>query len=75
MFKNFLMKKALQAKLSGLPEEERVKIEKAVEENPAFFEEMVRDLQAELSGGKNQMDAFMSVAKKHEATLKNILSK
>lgn len=75
MFKNFLMKQMLKRQLKGVPEAEQERIIKLIEENPAFFEKIAKEIKAKTSGGMSQHDAMMSVMKSHQAELQKMLNK
>lgn len=61
MFKELLIRKLLQSKLSALPKEEQEKIIKIVTKNPELFQEIAVKIKAEMDSGKDQMAATMAV--------------
>lgn len=73
MLQEFLMKKMLNAKLAQLPEEEREKVLKAIEDNPEFFKKIALELETAMKSGKNQMAALMEVVQKYEEELKKLM--
>lgn len=72
MLKQFLLKKMVQSQLGKVPEEMRPVVMKLVEEHPEVLMQLAQDFEAERKSGKSDQDAFMAVAKKHEATLKGL---
>jgi len=71
--KDFLMKKLLEKQLQNIPEAEREKVMDAFVKNQELFQKIAQDLKAEMDKGKDQMDAFMEIAKKYQEDLKDIL--
>ena len=75
MFKQFLLKKAVQSQLGKVPPEQRVMIEKILNEKPELLMQLATDVQALMAAGKNQEEAMLEIAKKYETDLKGILGK
>ena len=73
MFKQFLLKKMVQSQLGKVPENMRPVVMKLVEEHPDVLMQLAQDFDAERKSGKSDEEAFMTVAKKHESTLKGLL--
>lgn len=73
MFKDFIMKKMLDRQLKNVPEEQKEKIMKLINEKPELFQKIAMEAQAKMKQGKSQMDAMMEVAKEHQEELKGIL--
>lgn len=73
MFKDFIMKKMLDRQLKNVPEEQKEKIMKLINEKPELFQKIAMEAQAKMKQGKSQMDAMMEVAKEHQDELKGIL--
>lgn len=73
MFKQFILKKMVQSQLGKVPENMRPMVMKLVEEHPDVLMQLAQDFDAERKSGKSDQEAFMVVAKKHEATLKGLL--
>lgn len=73
MLKNFLMKKMLQSKMKGVPQEQQEKILKVIEQNPEFFQKIASEIQAEMKAGKDQMSATMSVMQKYQSDLQKMM--
>lgn len=70
--KTFLMKKILASKLKGVPQADQDKLFSMIENNPDFFQKIALEVQEEMKKGKDQMEATMEVAKRHEAELKGL---
>lgn len=72
MFKQFMLKKLINAQMSKVPEEMRPMVANLVEKHPDLLMKLAEDFQAEVKSGKSQEDAFMAVAQKHQAELKKL---
>lgn len=73
MFKEFLVKKLLQAKLSGLPKAEQERIASLVTKNPKLFEEIAKKIKAKTDAGADQMMASMTVMKEYQKELQQLM--
>jgi gas vesicle protein len=73
MFKNFILRKLLDKQLKDVPEEQKEKIMKLIEEKPELFQMIAMKAQEKMKQGKSQMDAVMEVVKENESELKGIL--
>lgn len=73
MFKNFILRKLLEKQLKDVPEEQKEKIMKLIEEKPELFQMIAMKAQEKMKQGKSQMDAVMEVVKENESELKGIL--
>lgn len=73
MFKDFIMKKLIDRQLKNVPEEQKEKIMRLINEKPELFQKIVMEAQEKMKQGKSQMDAMMEVAKEHQEELKGIL--
>ncbi len=71
--KNFLMKKLLEKQLKDAPPEQREMIMTLMEKNPALFEKIALEMQAEIKAGKDQMAAAMKVMPKYQAELRELM--
>jgi len=71
--KDFLLKKMLEVQMKDVPEEQREKVMKVISENPELFQKIALEAQVEMKEGKDQMTAFMEVARRHEEELKKIM--
>lgn len=73
--KNFAMKKLLEKQLKSLPEDQREMIMTMVEKDPALFEKIAKELQAEMNAnGNNQMSAAMKILPKYQKEIMAIMS-
>jgi hypothetical protein len=72
-FKNFLMKQMLKRQMKGVPEAEQERIIGLVEQNPEFFENMAKEIEALQKQGRDQMAASMEVMRKHQGELQKIM--
>jgi hypothetical protein len=73
--KNFAMKKLLETQLKNVPADQKEMIMTMVEKDPALFEKIAKELQAEMkTNGNNQMAAAMKVLPKHQAEIMAIMS-
>lgn len=73
MLKELLMRKMLQSKLKGLPQNEQDKLLGMVERNPELFMRIVEETKEVIKEGKGEMDAVMEVLKNHEAEFKGLM--
>lgn len=65
--KNFAVKKLLDSQLKNVPQEQRDLIMTLVEKDPALFEKVAKELQAEMkANGDNQMAAAMKILPKYQ---------
>lgn len=65
--KNFAVRKLLETQLKNLPEDQRAMMITLIEKNPKLFEEMSKELQAEMKrNGNNQMQAAMKIMPKYQ---------
>ncbi len=68
------MKKVLESQLKNVPEDQRQLIMTLVEKDPALFEKIAKELQAEMkSNGNNQMAAAMKVLPKYQTEILAIM--
>jgi hypothetical protein len=73
--KNFAMKKLLETQLKNVPADQKEMIMTMVEKDPALFEKIAKELQAEMKvNGNNQMAAAMKVLPKHQTQIMAIMS-
>lgn len=73
MFKNFLMKQMLKRQMKGVPEAEQEKMIAMIEKDPELFQKIALEIQSEMKSGKDQMAATMSVTKKYESELRELM--
>jgi len=73
MFKDFLIKKMLKAKLgNNIPDSEIDKVVMLVKENPALFQKIGGEIQEKMKQGKDQQSATMEVMMAHKDELQKI---
>lgn len=73
IFKNFMLKQALKAKMKDVPEAEREKLLGAMERNPDFFKKIGEEVQKRVKSGQSEMAATMVVMREHQAELQKIM--
>lgn len=71
--KNFMMKKLLEKQLKDAPAEQRDMIMTLMEKDPDLFEQIAKEVQAEMKAGKNQMAAVMKVMPKYQEKLRALM--
>jgi len=59
--------------MKNVPQAEQDKILAMLEKDPALFQKIAEETQAEMKRGKSQQDAALFVAKKYEAELKKLM--
>lgn len=68
------MKKVLESQLKNVPEDQKTMILTMVEKDPALFEKIAKELQAEMkANGNNQMAAAMKVLPKYQKEILAIM--
>jgi len=72
LFKNFLLKQALKAKMKDMPEAEREKMLVLLEKNPEFFKKIGEEVQKRVKSGQSEMAATMVVMREHQAELQKL---
>lgn len=75
MLKRFLMKQAMKSQLKSVPPEQQEALLDMVERNPAFFENLAKEVQDGLASGKDQQTVMMEVMAKHKDSLSGLLKK
>ena len=73
IFKNFLLKQALKAKMKDVPEAERERILALMEKNPDFFKKIGEEVQKRVKAGQSEMSATMVVMREHQSELQKLL--
>lgn len=72
--KNYAMKKLLEKQLKDVPEDQKAMIMTMIEKDPALFEKIAKELQAEMKeNGNNQMAAAQKVLPKYQAEIMAIM--
>jgi len=73
--KNMAMKKLLESQMKGVPEDQKRMIMEMLEKDPALFEKIAKEMQAELkANGNNQMAAAQKVLPKYQAEIMAVMS-
>jgi hypothetical protein len=73
--KNFAMKKLLQSQMKNVPEDQQQMIMEMLEKDPALFEKIAKEMQAELkANGNNQMAAATKVLPKYQQEIMAVMS-
>ena len=67
------MKKLLQRQLKDVPEAQRSMILAMVEKDPKLFEQIAKEIKAEMKGGKDQTAAAMIVMPRYQKQLQQIM--
>ncbi len=73
IFKDFMLKQALKAKMKDVPEAEREKLMNLMQENPDFFKKIGEEVQKRVKSGQSEMAATMVVMREHQAELQRLL--
>lgn len=69
VFKNFLLKQALKAKMKDAPEAERERMLELIERNPDLFEKIGKEVQKRVKAGQSEMAATMVVMRQFQSQL------
>ncbi len=73
--KNYAMKKMLERQMKDVPPEQQQMIMEMVQNNPALFEKIAKEMQEEMNkNGNNQMAAATKVLPKYQAEIQAALS-
>ncbi len=73
--KNFAIKKVLDAQMKNVPPDQKQMIMELLEKDPALFEKIAKEIQAELkANGNNQMAAAGKVLPKYQKEILAIMS-
>lgn len=67
------MKKMLKAQMKNVPEAQRAQILAMVEKDPQLFEQIAKDIKAEMKNGKDQMAATMAVMPRYQEKLRAVM--
>ncbi|MBI5133859.1 MAG: hypothetical protein HZA81_00495 [Candidatus Taylorbacteria bacterium] len=67
------MKQAMKSQLKDVPENEQEALLDLVERNPAFFENLAKELQEGLKSGKDQQQVTMEIMTKHREELARLM--
>lgn len=73
--KQYALKKVLQSQMKDAPPEQQQMILDMMEKDPALFEKIAKEMQAELkANGNNQMAAAMKVLPKYQQEIMKVMS-
>jgi hypothetical protein len=73
--KNYAVKKVVQSQMKNVPADQQEMIMTMLEKDPAMFEKIAKEMQAELkSNGNNQMAAAMKVLPKYQKEIMAAMS-
>jgi hypothetical protein len=73
--KNLAIKKALESQMKNVPEDQKQMIMEMLEKDPALFEKIAKEIQAELKiNGNNQMAAATKVLPKYQKEILAVMS-
>jgi len=73
IFKNFMLKMALKAKMKNVPEAERERMLALMEKNPEFFKKIGEKVQKRVKAGQSETAATMVVMREHQSELQKLL--
>ena len=73
VFKSFLLKQALKAKMKDVPEAERQILLALMEKNPDFFKKIGEEVQKRVKAGQSEMAATMVVMREHQGELQKLM--
>jgi len=73
MFKNFLLKQAMKAKMKDVPEAERERMLALMERNPDLFKKIGEEVQKRMKNGQSEMAATMVVMRENQGELQRLL--
>ena len=65
----------LEKQMKNLPPEQKEAMMKMIEENPDFFENIAKEIEAEIKKGKSQLVAGMAVMRKHQSKMQEMMIK
>ena len=73
VFKNFLLKQALKAKMKDVPGPEREKMLELIERHPDFFKKIGEEVQRKVKAGQSETAATMVVMREHQSELQKLM--
>ncbi|MFA5830347.1 MAG: hypothetical protein WC878_00795 [Candidatus Paceibacterota bacterium] len=71
--KDFFVKKLIQSKLKGVPQEQQDMIIALVTENPELFEKIGKEIQQKIKEGKGETAASMEVMRKYQGEIQKAM--
>jgi hypothetical protein len=72
-FKNLLLKQAIKKQAKDMPPEQREKLLAAFEKDPAFFENIEKQIKMRIKQGKGQFQASTEVMKENQDKLRKLM--
>jgi hypothetical protein len=72
-FKNILMKHAIKSQIKNLPAAEQEKVLSALEKDPAFFENIAKQIDQRVKQGKGKTQASMEVMRENQGKLRKLM--
>jgi hypothetical protein len=73
--KNMAMKKLLEKQMKGVPDDQKQMIMEMLEKDPALFEKIAKEMQAELKANRNnQMAAAQKVLPRYQKEIMAVMS-
>ncbi len=72
-FKNLMLKQALKTQAKDMPPEQKDKLMAAFEKDPAFFENIEKQIKMRMKQGKGQFEASMEVMKENQDKLRKLM--
>ncbi|TRZ52717.1 hypothetical protein D4R99_02275 [bacterium] len=71
--KDFFIKKLIQSKLKGVPQDQQDMIVALVTENPELFEKIGKEIQQKTKEGKGETAASMEVMRKYQGEIQKAM--
>ena len=71
--KEFLLRKSMERQMKDMPEQQRAMFLNMVKKNPEFFQKMQDEINACVKRGQNKTVASVSVMKKHQNEIQNMM--
>jgi hypothetical protein len=71
--KSFATRKLLEKQLASVPKEQQELIMTMFEKDPKLFENIAKEIQAEMKNGSSQMQAAMKVMPKYQAQMQALM--
>ena len=72
MFQKYILKKLVQSKLKGLPEDQVDMILEVVTKNPDFFKKIQHEIDAKKKSGISEQAAVMTVLRENQSELQRL---
>ena len=66
------MRKMMESKMKGIPQDQQEKMISMIEKNPELFQKIAIEMQEEMKKGKSEMDAAMAVMPKYKHELQKL---